>query len=77
PDVIFLISDASFQRSPDDATVDHDDIEKQISELQKNSGVVGGVSINFIGFGMKEDDYKTMRKIVRKNKGDIKQIGED
>ena len=74
PDVIFLISDASFQRSPDDKTVPHEDIGKLIRELQDKSGVVGGVTINFIGFGMKDEDHATMRKIIRRNDGVLKEI---
>ncbi len=74
PDVIFMISDASFQRSPDDQTVPHEDIEKQLTVLQEKSGVVGGVKFNFIGFGMKEEDHETMKKIVRRNGGKLRQI---
>jgi len=74
PDVIFMISDASFQRSPDDQTVPHDDIEKQLNTLQEKSGVMGGVKFNFIGFGMKEEDHETMKKIIRRNGGKLRQI---
>ncbi|MDF1814466.1 MAG: VWA domain-containing protein [Verrucomicrobiales bacterium] len=74
PDVIFLISDASFQRSPDNLTVPHEDIDKLLKELQEKSGVMGGVKFNFIGFGMKDEDLATMKKIVRRNGGKIKQI---
>lgn len=76
PDVIFLISDASFQRSPDNKTVDHDDIGKQIKKLQEKSGTMGGVKFNFIGFGMKDGDHDTMRKIVRRNGGKLREIEE-
>ncbi len=74
PEVIFLISDASFQRSPDDITIPHEDIEDLLEELQEQSGVVGGVKFNFIGFGMREEDYDTMRRIVRRNDGKLREI---
>lgn len=74
PDVIFLISDASFQRSPDNKTVPHEDIAKQLKALQEKSGVMGGVKFNFIGFGMKEEDHDSMKKIVRRNGGKLREI---
>jgi hypothetical protein len=32
------------------------------------------VKFNFIGFGMKEEDHETMKKIVRRNGGKLRQI---
>jgi len=74
PDVIYLISDASFQRSPDNVTVDHDAIGDLIDSLQSNSSARGGCQIHFIGFGVREDDERTMKRIVRRNRGEYKDI---
>lgn len=74
PDVIYLISDGSFQRSPDDATVDHGELERLIDSLQKTGSAPGGCKIHFIGFGVKPEDEKTMKRLIRRNNGEYKAI---
>ncbi len=76
PDTIFLISDASFQRNPDDITVPIDEIGVLIRDLQKEASAIGGVTIHFIGFGVDEDDARDLKRIVRRNRGEFKEIEE-
>ena len=73
PDMIFFISDASFQDNTG-TTVDHSDIGNLLKELQEASGITGGVKFNFIGFGMDNDDESTMKRIVRRNGGKFRAI---
>ncbi|MEO0446733.1 MAG: vWA domain-containing protein [Verrucomicrobiota bacterium] len=74
PDVIFLISDASFQRSPDNSTVDHRELGKQIDGHQEQAKALGGVILHFIGFGVSSEDQSTMKRIVRKHRGEFQEI---
>lgn len=73
PDVIFFISDASFQDNTN-RTVPHDEIEKELEKLQKQAAVPGGVKFNFIGFGMRSDDNSSMKRIVRRNGGRLREM---
>jgi hypothetical protein len=74
PDVIFLISDASFQSDLNAKQVPWKEVEDVIQN-HENSGVK--TRINFIGFEMKSEDKKEMRSLVRKTEGTLKEIGTD
>ena len=76
PDVIFIVSDGNFYTSPSNKKIPHSDIAKQLKELQEKSGVVGGVKIHFIGFGVSSGDLSTMKKIIRRNGGKLREIKE-
>ncbi|MFZ4774745.1 MAG: hypothetical protein ACOYM3_05245 [Terrimicrobiaceae bacterium] len=73
PDVIFLISDASFQWKPT-GTIDNvpwKEIEKITDgPLQGTEGC----KIHFIGFEMKPEDKKEIGAIVRKSGGKLREI---
>jgi hypothetical protein len=71
PDVIYLISDGSFQSETHSAQVPWKDVEKIIDEHG------GSTKIHFIGFEMKPDDKKEMKSLVRKTDGTLKEIGKD
>ena len=73
PDVIFLISDASFQWKEGGSLSDvpWKDIAKIVKgPLQGAEGCV----LNFIGFEMKPDDKHEMESLVRATHGTIRQI---
>lgn len=69
PDVVFLISDGSFQAGRE--TIDW----KEIKEIVKGP-LQGpeGCQLNFIGFEMKRDDKSEMGSIVRATKGKLREI---
>jgi hypothetical protein len=69
PDVIFLISDASFQSGRKNIPW------KDIKEIVKGP-LQGpeGCQLNFIGFEMKRPDKKEMGSIVRSTKGKLREI---
>jgi hypothetical protein len=73
PDVIFLISDASFQWKPGGSIADipWDDLKKIVRGSLQASGEC---TINFIGFEMKQEDRREMGGIVRSTHGKIREI---
>lgn len=79
PDVIFLISDGSFQKGdPDGKNTFGVDIEpREIDKLLKHAAASMGrdVPINFIGFEMKENDRRELRRIFRRTGGTFREIG--
>jgi hypothetical protein len=83
PDVIFLISDASFQWIPPDtgsgpkkstssfgSTIPWKDVAQAAKPLQD----AGGCEIHFIGFQMKPDDKREIGTIIRKSGGKLREI---
>jgi hypothetical protein len=73
PDVVFLISDASFQWKEGGGLSDvpWEEIAKVVrGPLQGTEGCV----LNFIGFEMKPEDLREMRSIVRSTHGKIREI---
>jgi len=74
PDVIFLISDASFQSELNPSQVPWKDVEAVVKKHEK-AGVA--TKINFIGFEMKPEDKKEMRSLARGTDGTLKEIGKD
>ncbi len=79
PDAIFLISDGSFQKADPEGKESHGvnieprEIEKVIKEAAAASG--REVPINFIGFQMKEQDRRDLRRIFRRTGGTFREIG--
>lgn len=73
PDVIFMISDASFQWKPGGNI---EDIPwKEIGKIADGPlQAAGGCQINFIGFEMKPEDKKEVGSIVRKSGGKLREI---
>ncbi|MGB1127526.1 MAG: hypothetical protein ACPG3X_04040 [Opitutales bacterium] len=73
PDVIFLISDADFQRNlPIRGDVPWDDVERTLRTLTREYGIEP--RIHFIGFELEAGHADAMEKIVRRYKGSIKQF---
>ncbi len=78
PDVIFLISDGSFQMSDPSGensfgvTIEYRDIDKLIKENTETRGVE--VPINFIGFEMKDEDRRSYRRIFRRTGGKFRDL---
>jgi hypothetical protein len=71
PDVVYLISDGSFQSERNSSQVPW----KEVEDVVKEHG--GMARIHFIGFEMKPEDKKEMKAIVRKTDGTLKEIGKD
>lgn len=73
PDLIFLISDASFQWKPSGPieTIPWKEIEKLTKGSLQTSGEC---KIHFIGFEMKSDDRRKLGGILRQTGGEIREI---
>jgi hypothetical protein len=76
PDVIFLISDASFQWRPTGgfANIPYDDIEDAVESIEEE--LLAEVPIHFLAFEPKDDDAKGWSRIVRKTGGEFKELKE-
>jgi hypothetical protein len=76
PDVIFLISDASFQWRPEGAgglsNIPYDEIKKAIDKLEETPQ--GEIPLNFIAFQPKPDDEKEWTRLVRGTGGEFRQL---
>lgn len=78
PDVIFLISDGSFQRNSGGKgieTIPLSEIKNAIGDHQKNLSTPA--VIHFIGFEMRPEDKRELQSIIRANKGRLREIGAD
>lgn len=74
PDVIFLISDGSFERGTDTTEkISGDEFEALFKELSAGSPATK-VPVHFIGFQMKPDDKDTWQKITRRQGGSLKEL---
>jgi hypothetical protein len=73
PDVIFLISDASFQWKEGGGLSDVPwrEVEKIVKGPLQGGG---GCVLNFVGFEMKPDDKREMASIVRTTHGTMREI---
>ena len=76
PDVIFLISDASFQWRPDGgggfSNVPYDEIGKVVKKLGEGPG--GEVPLHFIAFEPKPDDVAEWSRIVKRTGGEFREL---
>ena len=71
PDVIFLISDGSFERTgAEPEKVSEDEFDDLFKELTAN----GKIPLHFIGFAMKPDDEKYWSRTARRQGGQFKEI---
>ena len=71
PDVIFLVSDASYQRNGVQ-NVPWDELERDIKKLQNQ--LPKPARIHFIGFSVNDENAKKMKSIIRKNNGKYKEF---
>ena len=73
PDVIFLLSDADFQRNLlKRGDVPWDDVERTLRDLIREYGIEP--RIHFIGFKVSEGDAEAMETITRRYKGSFKRF---
>ncbi len=74
PDLIFLISDGSFQRGTDGTNEDvpDEEIEALFQELSSTSAIK--IPFNFVGFQMKPDDRDFWGKMARRQGGELREI---
>ncbi len=76
PDVIFLISDASFQWRPDGGSgyknVPYDEIKGVVEKIEED--LRQDVPIYFIAFQPKSDDSSEWSRIVRKTGGEFREL---
>tara|TARA_R110002096_G_scaffold292391_1_gene486904 strand:+ start:9237 stop:10298 length:1062 start_codon:yes stop_codon:yes gene_type:complete len=74
PDVIWLISDGSFQWRPTGGLVNvpYPELKRELQKWQDAAGTK--VPIHFIGFQMKSDDESEWKRIVRRYGGKLKEI---
>ncbi|MEX2580621.1 MAG: vWA domain-containing protein [Verrucomicrobiales bacterium] len=79
PEVIFLISDASFQWRPDGGSgysnVPYEEIAAVVGRLKEESG--REVPVHFIAFEPKDDDAKKWGRIVRRTGGEFRELKEN
>ena len=77
PDVIFLISDASFQWRPTGgfANIPYDEIKDAVERIEEE--LRADVPIHFLAFEPKDDDAKEWSRIVRKTGGEFKELKEN
>lgn len=83
PDVLFIISDGSFQKtlekgakaSGEKENIDNAELRRKVEMLQKN--LASSAQIHFIGFEMKPEDKKELQMLTRANKGTLREIGKD
>lgn len=73
PDVIFIISDGSFERGIETSEkVPEQEFEDLIKELSATSAIK--VPIHFIGFQMRSDDKTFWEKMTRRQGGELKEL---
>lgn len=75
PDLIFLLSDASYQRTGEvnrNEDVPWDDLKEDVKTLQKE--LPRPAVINFIGFGVDPEDASGMQNFVRVHDGNYKEF---
>ncbi|MFT5836540.1 MAG: hypothetical protein ACI9ZV_000035 [Candidatus Azotimanducaceae bacterium] len=73
PDVIFLVSDADFQRNqPRKGDVPWDDLERTLRGLTREYGIEP--RLHFIGFQVEAEDSEVMEKITRRYKGHFRKL---
>jgi hypothetical protein len=73
PDVIFLVSDADFQRNqPRKGDVPWDDLERTLRGLTREYGIEPRLHV--IGFQVEAEDSEVMEKITRRYKGQFQKL---
>lgn len=73
PDVLFLISDADFQRNlPTKGDVPWDDVGRSLRRLTREYGIEP--RIHFVGFQIEAEDAEAMEAITRRYKGQFRKL---
>jgi hypothetical protein len=74
PDMIFLISDGSFQSEQHSRQVPWDNVEDLIEDFQDNQGNTS--KIHFIGFQVKDSDRRELKRMSRRTDGSFTELDE-
>lgn len=78
PDLIFLISDASFQWRPGGGNsytdIPYDDLRKAIENIEKEAR--REVPVQFIAFEPESEDAKEWKRIIRRTGGEFRELKE-
>ncbi|MFZ9964786.1 MAG: hypothetical protein ACO3GO_06215 [Terrimicrobiaceae bacterium] len=72
PDVIFIVSDGSFQSEQYPAGIPWKELKKAIEKIEDDRGKPA--RINFIAFEPKDEDLKELRKLANASKGSIREM---
>lgn len=76
PDVVFLISDASFQWRPDGGggfrNIPYEDLKEAVGKLGESAGK--RVPLHFVAFQPKADDAAEWERLVRKTGGEFREL---
>ena len=72
PDVVFIVSDGSFQSEQYESGIPWDEVKKSIEAIKDESGKAA--RINFIAFEPKEEDLKELKKAAARSNGKVQEI---
>ena len=72
PDVVFIVSDGSFQSEQHPSGIPWNELKKAIDQIKDESGKQA--RINFIAFEPKEEDFKELRKLANSSKGSVREM---
>jgi len=72
PDVVFIVSDGSFQSEQYESGIPWDEVKKSIESIKDESGKAA--RINFIAFEPKEEDLKELKKAAARSNGKVQEI---
>jgi hypothetical protein len=78
PDLVFLLSDASYQRTGEvnrNENVPWNELQQEVKALQRE--LPRPASINFIGFGVHPDNAREMKGFIRLNDGEYREFEPD
>jgi len=67
PDLVYILSDGGFYRGSGYDKIPYDEINRKLRELQET--LPQPANINFIGVGMKKENLKDMKSIIRSRGG--------
>lgn len=72
PEVVFLISDASFQwrAGGGNGNIGYDILDETMQRLHKAAG--SAVKVHFLGFQPRQNDVAEWKKILRREKGEFR-----
>lgn len=78
PDVIFIISDASFNWRPGGGNgypaIPYDEFKKVVEKIEEESR--GSIPIHLFAFQPRDEDAKALSRIIRKTGGEFKELKE-
>ena len=72
PDVVFVVSDGSFESEQYSSGIPWKEVKKALLEIKDESGKPA--RINFLVFEPKDEDLKELRKLASSSKGNIREM---